>query len=481
MWQILLLLGTSLLGTGGRCQCLSEYTEMFAEAGSQAVLPCVCRPPSTSAAVVLWSKDLKGTVWRKGKSGLEHWGIGAAQRFRCSHSEVGAGDYSLYIKEVREEDSGNYTCTVQDGEKILSKRILLRVIKVSISPPAPVEGNKMTITCSVSPWPQEATVSWMLNEKRVYPDSADYVLSKNQASVLESKASAGMMGNWSCVMHKGRKQGKATTALTVRGIVNPFSASAKVYAEVGSAVTLPCVFSTGLTPSDTAWERLDTSGSALPLPPSFNLSSLLSLPPWDRSVGVGQVGQGDGGRYRCSGTVEGRRVTREMQLVTAQVLSNSPSTQKAPVSLTCHLSDASEVTEYEWVRVTYDLNGTQSESSVQKGRVLGINRVTDRNSGEWACRFHGKEGALGSVTYHLHLMSGLMGDNETGSSSNVAMVAGLGFFLLVLLLVLVQMYRNYRRRKLILLYPALENIVHTIANEREDRERNRVKEDEISK
>lgn len=87
------------------------------------------------------------------------------------------------------------------------------------------------------------------------------------------------------------------------------------------------------------------------------------------------------------------------------VLSNSPSTQKAPVSLTCHLSDASEVTEYEWVRVTYDLNGTQSESSVQKGRVLGINRVTDRNSGEWACRFHGKEGALGSVTYHLHLMS----------------------------------------------------------------------------
>uniref|UniRef100_A0A674EW26 Ig-like domain-containing protein n=1 Tax=Salmo trutta TaxID=8032 RepID=A0A674EW26_SALTR len=441
MWQILLLWEHHW----GRCQCLSEYTEMFAEAGSQVV-------------VVLWSKDLKGTVWRKGKSGLEHWGIGAAQRFRCSHSEVGAGDYSLYIKEVREEDSGNYTCTVQDGEKILSKRILLRVIKVSISPPAPVEGNKITITCSVTPWPQEATVSWMLNEKRVYPDSADYVLSKNQASVLESKASAGMMGNWSCVMHKGRKQGKATTALTVRGIVNPSSASAKVYAE-----------------------RLDTSGSALPLPPSFNLSSLLSLPPLGQVLGVGQVGQGDGGRYRCSGTVEGRRVTREMQLVTAQVLSSSPSTQKAPVSLTCHLSDASEVTEYEWVRVTYDLNGTQSESSVQKGRVLGINRVTDRNSGEWACRFHGKEGALGSVTYHLHLMSGLMGDNETGSSSNVAMVAGLGFFLLVLLLVLVQMYRNYRRRKLILLYPALENIVHTIANEREDRERNRVKEDEISK
>jgi hypothetical protein len=30
---------------------------------------------------------------------------------------------------VRQEDSGKYTCMVQDGEKILSKRILLRVIK----------------------------------------------------------------------------------------------------------------------------------------------------------------------------------------------------------------------------------------------------------------------------------------------------------------------------------------------------------------
>uniref|UniRef100_A0A4W5N250 Ig-like domain-containing protein n=1 Tax=Hucho hucho TaxID=62062 RepID=A0A4W5N250_9TELE len=303
-WVCVCIHTVCVVCSGGRCQCLSEYTEIFTEAGSQAVLPCVWRPPSTSAAIVLWSKDLKGTIWRKGKSGLEHWGIGAAQRVRCPHSEVGAGDYSLYIKEVREEDSGKYTCAVQDGEKILSKTILLSVIKVSISPPAPVEGNKMTITCSVTPWPREATVSWMLNEKRVYLDSADDGLSKNQAGVLESKASASMMGNWSCVMHKGRKQGKATTALTVRGIVNPSSASAKVYAEVGSAVTLPCVFSTGLTPSDTAWERLDTSGSALPLPPSFNLSSLLSLPPWDRSVGVGQVGQGDGGRYRCSGTVE---------------------------------------------------------------------------------------------------------------------------------------------------------------------------------
>ncbi|KAK6326718.1 hypothetical protein J4Q44_G00023630, partial [Coregonus suidteri] len=148
-------------------------------------------------------------------------------------------------------------------------------------------GQQNDDTCSVTPWPQEATVSWKHNEKPVYPESADYVLSKTQAGVLESKASASMMGNWSCVMHKRRKQGKATTALTVRGIVNPSSASAKVYAEVGSAVTLPCVFSTGLTPSDPAWERLDTSGSALPLPPSFNLSSLPSIPPWDRSVGVG--------------------------------------------------------------------------------------------------------------------------------------------------------------------------------------------------
>ncbi|KAL0985111.1 hypothetical protein UPYG_G00153030 [Umbra pygmaea] len=477
MWQFVLL-GTALLVTGGRCQ---SVTEVYAEAGSRAVLPCICRSTSSSAATIHWSRVSKSTVWRKAKSGLEYWGIGA-NRVRVPQSHTGAGEYNLYIKDVRREDGGKYTCMVEDGEKRVTSNVLLMVIQVSISPSAPVEGDKMTITCSVTPWPTGATVSWMLNEKTIHPESADYVLSKTQVYVLQTKASDSMAGNWSCVVGSdGRTPGNASTPLTVRGIVKPSRDSASVYAELGAAVTLPCVFSSGLTPSKPVWERLGRFGSVLPLPPSFNTSFLPPRQVWDMSVVVGEVRQGDAGRYRCSATVEGIRVVREMQLVTSQVFSNEALTQKTPATLTCHLSNTSEVTDYEWVQVNSDPNNTQSVSSFQKGRVLKINKETDRNSGQWVCRFYGKQGVLGNVTYHIPLMSGQMGESKPESSGNAGVVLGLGILLLLLLLVFVKMYKNHRRRQMILQYPAMETIVHSIFNEREERHRERVKEDDISK
>ncbi|KAJ8005180.1 hypothetical protein DPEC_G00143960 [Dallia pectoralis] len=482
MWQIFVLWGMSQLVTG-RCQCESGNSEVYAEEGSQATLPCVCRPTSLTAAVIHWTRGQKGTLWRKSRNGLEYRGAGG-RRVRVPHSQVGVGEYSMYIHGVRTEDGGKYTCMVQDGEKHIFNKVTLRVIKVSVSPPEPVEHSKIKLACSVHPWPAGATVSWEHNEKTVNPKSSAYAFSTARVGVLEGKASESMMGNWSCVISShGMKQGNAATALTVRGIVNPSSDSVKVYAEVGSAVTLPCVFSNGLTPSHPVWERLDAGGSILPLPPSLNRSSLPSfpfLPPWDVSVQMGEVGQVDGGRYRCSATVEGYSLAREMQLVTAHVLINEPSTQKATVTLTCHLSDTSEVTDWDWVLVNANPNNTQSVSSIQKGRVLRINRVTDRNADQWVCRFHGKQGVLGNVTYHPSQMSGLRGETEPEASSKTVLVFSLGF-LLVALLVLGQMYRNHRRRKMILQYPAMETIVHTTANEREERERSRVKEDKTFK
>lgn len=94
-------------------------------------------------------------------------------------------------------------------------------------------------------------------------------------------------------------------------------------------------------------------------------------------------------------------------LVFLSVDSSIPSKQKDSVTLTCQLTDASEVTKYEWVQMVYDLNGTQSVGSIQKGKTLKISKVSDENWGEWACRFHGKEGILGNVTYHIPLMSKL--------------------------------------------------------------------------
>lgn len=89
------------------------------------------------------------------------------------------------------------------------------------------------------------------------------------------------------------------------------------------------------------------------------------------------------------------------------VVSKISPKKKATVTLTCHLSDASEVTEYEWVHVTHDFNVSQSERSIQNWKVLKTDKMAEENSGEWACRFYGKKGILGNVTYHIPLMSKL--------------------------------------------------------------------------
>lgn len=84
---------------------------------------------------------------------------------------------------------------------------------------------------------------------------------------------------------------------------------------------------------------------------------------------------------------------------------SSLSKKKDSVTLTCQLSDASEVTDYEWVHVTYDINGTQSVGSIQKGKTLNIDQGSEENWGEWTCRFSSKVGVLGNVTYQVQQMS----------------------------------------------------------------------------
>lgn len=89
------------------------------------------------------------------------------------------------------------------------------------------------------------------------------------------------------------------------------------------------------------------------------------------------------------------------------VVSSSASSGNGPVTLTCHLSNSNQITSYEWLRVTYGPNDTQtvtSVTSVQKTNSFRIQKVTERDAGEWVCRYYGKQGVLGNVTYELHIM-----------------------------------------------------------------------------
>jgi len=94
----------------------------------------------------------------------------------------------------------------------------------------------------------------------------------------------------------------------------------------------------------------------------------------------------------------------EFLFVFRLVLSSSSSSGNRPITLTCHLSNSSQITSYEWLRVNYGPNGTQTVTSVQKTKSFRIQEVNGKDAGEWVCRYYGKQGVLGNVTYELHVM-----------------------------------------------------------------------------
>ncbi|XP_039885968.1 lymphocyte activation gene 3 protein-like [Simochromis diagramma] len=460
----------SILITGSRCEAI--YSEVFAAEGSDVVLPCkypailISSPPA-----IVWSHKEKGTIWRKERSGLEYRGSRWSQRVQCPHLQLDSGTFSIQINNVTEDDVGLYSCKVDLKNQVIEKQVMLRLIKVSFSPPAPVSGSNTQLSCALKPWRHGVSVEWMLNNNPYFPQAKTGLHGDKVSKVL--RVTEKESGTWTCVVtYKGEK-GQASAALDVKGIIQPPKDNAKVYATVGSPVTLPCVFSSGLRTLSAGWEKIN------PVSPStrdLQLLSLASSSPdrlrWDRSIRINEVTYEDEGKYRCSGNVGQQRLTRTLQLVVAKIVRLK---QKYSTTLTCQLSDASEVTEYEWAHVTYDENGTAIVGSIQKGKDIIITDGSEESWGEWTCSFYGQDGLLGNVTYNTHLMSGLSGQKSSSASNNTATVVGLSFLLIVLLLIVAQMYKNRQRRKRIFQYPALETIVHTISNEREERERNREK------
>ncbi|XP_061573064.1 lymphocyte activation gene 3 protein-like [Cololabis saira] len=449
----------TILMTAARC----EIAELLVEVGSTAVLPCMCRVSPCHPAAIIWSKDSKGTVWRKERSGLQFWGSRWSQRgnprVQCLHSQFDKGDYSLQISSVTEKDAGLYTCRMELTKPAAEIQVMLRIIQVYASPPVPMWGEKVSVTCRVTPWPKDSSVRWRLNNSPFWPE--EEFVNNGIGSTIEGKASERLAGNLTCVVGHNKKMLQASITLSVRGIIQPPKDNKVVYAAVGSPFLLPCVFSPGLIPTSTSWKKAET-GDLL----AFNDSR--SFSGCDKSLEIKEVTMEDQGKYKCSGSIKGQRLTRTMQLVIAKIVQSK---KKGSVMLTCQLTDASEVTEYEWVRMTYDVNGTKSAGPVLKGQTV----VLEGNWQEWTCCFHGREGLLGNVTYQVHLTGGLSGQKSSASSRNTGTVIGLSALLIVLLLVLAQMYKNHQRKKRIFQYPALETIVHTISNEREERERSRVK------
>ncbi|KAG7336020.1 hypothetical protein KOW79_000713 [Hemibagrus wyckioides] len=467
--QALFLLATAMVIS---CHNSLGASEVFVARGSVAVLPCVMSSSTKHSPAVIWKRTVDGeerTVWRRDKSGLEFRAVGQAPKAYCPHPNFGSSDFSLHIQETREEDAGMYRCEVE-GQ--YPKIIMLHVISVSFTPAVVYEGGWVTLTCSITPDTSDKTTKWELNGSPITSRSSKQTYTINKVSQKDA-------GTWSCLIGNKQTEANISTSVEVRGILVPKDNSEVVYAQLGSSVTLPCIFSSKLYFSNSTWNRVSkTSNLPDKLPSSFNVSSNPSISPcssmWvDRSAYIESVQDGDEGTYRCSGAVRADndllvKVERNIQLVTAQVLSSH---KNGKTTLTCRISSTSQVTNYEWIHVEYGVSDTQIFTSVQNSSSKMLSIPKEKHLGEWVCRFYNKQQLLGNVTYHLQMMSGLEGKQQSTSVNKVALIIGLCFMVLLLVLILLQLYKNHRRRKMILQYPAMETIVHLAANEREFRER----------
>uniref|UniRef100_W5LI26 Neural cell adhesion molecule L1.1-like n=1 Tax=Astyanax mexicanus TaxID=7994 RepID=W5LI26_ASTMX len=464
--QVLILLATTLTISCG--QYGEEIAEVFVESGSVAVLPCQMSVPDVHSPAVQWKRESGGemkTVWRRNRSGMEYRSVGTSVRAYCPQPNFSWGEFSLHLSGVTEKDGGMYHCVVE-GMKKHTRKVMLRIVRVSFTPAEVVEGNSMTVSCNITPQPDRVKTTW---EVRGSLRATSQSLTFQHVSQKES-------GSWSCLVNSDKASGKASASLQVKGILNPEDNSKVVYAEVGSSVTLPCVFSSGLFVSSVSWNKVF---NAADLSTTFATSSKIFSGLYFESV----VEENEG-IYKCSGQVEGVRrrsekMERYIHLVTAQILSSSISEQ---LSLSCELSNSSRVTHYEWLRLDYGENETQTLSTVQNSpsKVLKIPKGEERHRGGWVCRFYEHQTLLGNATYHQPMMSGLEGMNKSENNRKIITIIGLTLVALLVFLILLQMYKNHRRRKMIMQYPAMETIVHLASNERERIERSNRKEKECS-
>ncbi|KAM9489272.1 lymphocyte activation gene 3 protein [Clarias gariepinus] len=475
--HVLLLLATAMAISSGNCV---RHTEVFVASGSVAVLPCVMSYPVKHSTAVTWKRIMEKnseerTVWRRDKSGLEFRPVGQAPRVNSPYSNFGNSEFSLHIEGTREEDAGMYLCEV-DGQDI--KKIMLYVIKVSFTPAVVFEGDQLILSCTVSPQSQRIIRKWELN-------GSPTPIQRAMPTYTISKVSQKDAGTWSCLIVQQERNVNASISVQVKGILFPRDTSEVVYAALGSSVTLPCIFSKEYLLQTAHWEKVsETYNQPADLPLFFNVSDSFGVSQHptgqvDRSLFIQSVQDGDNGTYRCSSQVKENgqhgKVERNIKLVTAQILTSK---RNGNTVLTCRISNTSQVTGYEWIYVEYGENYTQTFTSVQKStsNVLKVPKDKHLGLGEWMCSFYNQNQLLGNVTYHLQMMSGLEGQQKSTSGTKVATIIGMCFLFLLLALILIQLYKNHRRRKMVLQYPAMETIVHLAANEREFRERAKVRE-----
>lgn len=87
---------------------------------------------------------------------------------------------------------------------------------VSISPSVPLWDSQFSMSCSVTPQAQGATVQWTLNNSSSI-EATEISQTDTAESTVRGVATASLAGTWSCVVSYKGKVGQASATLTMKG------------------------------------------------------------------------------------------------------------------------------------------------------------------------------------------------------------------------------------------------------------------------
>ncbi|XP_072891398.1 butyrophilin subfamily 3 member A3-like isoform X3 [Hemitrygon akajei] len=164
----LLILNGILISLQGHFILLTPEEPFVAIAGEDVVLECELLPPtSASNMAVQWLKSGLSSpihVYRHGQDDplAQHQDYrGRTELFK---DEITKGNISVRIKNVRQDDEGQYTCSVEDRTDFKQSTVELRVLSSGSEPRIQMMGYHgvgIQLVCKSSGWYPEPEILWI--------------------------------------------------------------------------------------------------------------------------------------------------------------------------------------------------------------------------------------------------------------------------------------------------------------------------------
>ncbi|XP_067997780.1 lymphocyte activation gene 3 protein [Melanerpes formicivorus] len=397
----------------------SREQKVWARAGGSAMLPCYLSPGKRQNLLsdkmsMLWlrhggsGQQEPQVVLEVGPSGLRKMSLPMRPRVTVPDSALRSGDFSLRISPVRSGDAGLYEARVAHNTELLSCRLQLGVVTVTLSQPSPVvENEPLLLSCNSSHRARLVETCWF-HKGHLLPTPRTFCLRGAHFMLRPAMSDAGY---WRCQLrYSDDEVVSATYNLQILGFSGP--SNPIVYAAAGSAADLPCTLSylpstSGSNMVTAHWSHL-AQGHLQEWSISQNRSSR-SFP-----LHLPTVGPGDAGQYRCAVNVGRRTISRD---VTLAVVTVTPSIQGAVsegsrLLLFCSLTHPRGHERFQWEHLESaptdrQLTGATSHNQeghrLQMGPTMEIPQVSQKDMGTWECSVHGPEGRLGAVEYGLQI------------------------------------------------------------------------------